>query len=174
MDITYFIYEPHNSFSVSVDKDGSRCVAIVHEKGRGARFYQCQRNGSETVEGYLFCSQHATNIKTRLGIKVDSFTKWAVSSEYDSPGMAKVQVISETEKTINIQSSKEVFGTMFLSTGQQSKRSSWNRRIRFFDTAQEALEWLIEEYVKSLQAAEDRISNIITQIEKLEKMRHEI
>ena len=70
------MYAPRNG---SAPVDHARCRADVHERGRGIRFYQCQRKKKVTdSQGLGWCGQHSPAGVAKSKAKADTrYENWA-------------------------------------------------------------------------------------------------
>lgn len=93
-------------------EDETRCVESVHEAGRGTMSYQCRRPRG-FGEDRLYCRQHA---KKHPG-KSETQTVYVLCFEYNEPKMAKVEVTRFTVATIDVVSSKDIIGRLWLPKG---------------------------------------------------------
>jgi hypothetical protein len=153
---------------VKHEPNPSRCAYEVAETGRMTHWYQCNHKPVETIEGYGFCKTHAGIVKRKLGIKRDTTIRYAASFEYGKPFLAELEVVKETDHTIEISKVTNVLGDAHLFTGSSRKDGRWMNVYEFFDTAKEAHRWLLkeaEEHVadckKSFKSAEEVYNKLL-------------
>lgn len=135
--------------------DETRCAFSVHEKGRGVWSYQCQKGIKETIQGVGFCGIHAKEVKRRLGIQAkETKTKFAARFENGEPSILRLSIISETDKTIEIQDIETVLNGGFgFLVGFQRKDNPYTRKYKLFFSEEEALHYLVvraKDYIDSL------------------------
>lgn len=125
--------------------DPARCSFSVAEYGRVTDWHQCERAVVEEVDGYGFCTVHAREVKRRLGKEQETFVRYVASFKNGKPFLAELDVVRETEKTIDISGIRKLIGDDMLFTGNQRKDSRYTNCYKFFDTVDEGLGWLSKE-----------------------------
>ena len=156
-----FLYEPRTVLESFGNRnwkpDLDHCRFSVAEHGRITTWHQCTRKGVEKIDGYGFCKQHSKEVRRRLGIFSDQeiFIKYAAEFSYGKPSLVELKLLSETEKMIEVQSSKKIMGSNHIINGKQLKRSNYIR-YEYFYRYEDAILWLYQQSEKhwiSMRAA---------------------
>lgn len=142
-------------FTMNFKLDKEHCSFSVYEYDRAGDRHQCTRKIVEMIDGYGFCKTHAAEVKRRLGKTVATETRYAARFSHGEPSLLELEVISETDKTIEIQSVKTILGSSYgLYAGKLRKDLQYTRQYEFFVFATAAHQWLTDkalEYVESCQ-----------------------
>lgn len=166
-----FIYKGgrHSHLSNFVAKlDPLRCAFDVAEHGRITDWHQCTRKPVEEVDGYKFCKVHAREVKRKLGREQEFIIRYVASFSQGQPFLAVLKVVRETLYTIDIAGIEPVIGKEYgISTGFRRKDGEWMRKFEFFNTANEAHQWL-------LKRAENSVVFCKKELEKAEEVRFKL
>jgi hypothetical protein len=167
-----FVYKPRRSVYFSQDRqnDKKRCEFSVAEIGRMTDWHQCSRKPAEFIDGIGFCKQHAAEVKMKLGYKVETTVKYAASFEYGRAALAKLQIASETDATIDIRSGEDIIGSMYIMQGKQSKKSQYNAARFFADDYKDALLWLYRQSEVRWISARQSLDEAVETMNKLARM----
>jgi len=168
MDITNFVHRTNNL-------DPTRCSHRVHDEGRGVGFHQCQRNVYEAIDGYGFCKQHYKKVSRSMGLDdSDTVVKYTVHIDRDgNPELSMLELYSETEKTIDVKSSKSIIGDIFILTGKQRKNTRYFS-YDLFDDIETAVSHLIEACENRIKTLEDNLATTIENVESFYNKAEEI
>lgn len=167
--VEHNIYRKYTKYES--DLDLSYCSKSVHEQGRGVGFNQCQRKGTEVIEGYKFCSAHAKEIKNKAGIYED--LKTAYVARFNASGesdLAEFDFSEKTDKFYTIVDVRNIVGHSLVFTGKQKIDSQWNRNYEFFEKESDAWIWLHEKSKESYENEKIILENILNQRNILEDL----
>lgn len=164
-----FVYKGRSfSFQPTHPNNPERCQFEVAEVGRMTVWHQCSRKFVEVIDGFGFCKQHASEVKRRLGISKGEIVRYIARFRNGNPELTRVQIESETEKTITVIDSEVILGSyVYIGTGRQNKS-----QFNVFETEKEALIWLYKEsrvYFSHMTKLTQKAQETVSQLEAMVK-----
>jgi len=167
-----YIYKP-SSYNADPNhkNDKSKCEAEVSDHdSRMASYSQCSRKPVEFIEGIGFCKLHAIKVKRGLGILDANITKFVAELKYGEPALAKLTISSETEKKIDIQSSENIIGNIYIFTGYQNKADRFSHNRQYFDDMDSALKWILKQCKGAVEYNEKEFKDSIETLNKISSL----
>jgi hypothetical protein len=167
-----YVYKPRGYRADPNHKnDKSRCEAEVSDHdSRSASYYQCRNKPVEFIQGIGFCKAHALKVNRGLGLLKANATKYVAELRYNEPCISRLSIASETEKRIDIISSKKLIGDLWITEGLQNKNDRYSHDREYFDNYESALMWLLKESQSELESAETNLDVAIKNKLKIDAM----
>jgi len=140
--------------------DDNRCAKKVWHNYTNNR---CARKAGYG-EGGLYCKQHAKQYPAE---DQETVTMYAAKQEYSSFDVAVCQVYDVTDKTLMVHSAQAIFG---YAPAKGYTRMPPNGQWWFFDTATEALVWVMARMGNKVASLQSEIARIEQNLEPVERM----
>lgn len=90
---------------------------------------------------------------------------WVTEFKWDTPRLAEVAIEKETDKIFIIKETRNILDSIWLS-----KRVS-KKKVRWFRTQEEAVDWLIEQQEKNIEVHQKHILKGQKRLEELHELR---
>lgn len=131
-------------------EDETRCIQDVSNRDRSMGFHQCYRKRGHGPDG-LYCFQHAP-------VTEKEKTVYFAELSFDKPIIAEVDIGKETDRAFSIIGHRNILGNMYIS------KYARKRGVNYFNTKQEAIDFLINALIHRRQNRKKQIDEISEQI----------